>query len=67
MNKVCGNCKHWRKTTNYDSTVVPNDGECSMIHEKVTAEVEYGWDGGIVRGYETEEDFGCNLWKEERQ
>jgi hypothetical protein len=65
MKKECSTCKHWRKTTNYEN--VPNFGDCEKIYEKVEADVEYGWDGGIVRGYETEGDFGCNLWEEERE
>jgi hypothetical protein len=58
---TCGTCKYWKAFTQYEN--VPNTGDCSEISEKVNAEVEYGWDGGFVRAYETEEDFGCNLWK----
>lgn len=61
MAQNCGTCKHWRKVTDYEN--IANDGECSAISEKVTADVKYGWDGGYVVAYETEEDFGCNLWE----
>lgn len=61
MEPQCGSCKFWRKTTNYEGT--PNDGECNKISEKVTADVSYGWDGGYIRGYETEEDFACSLYQ----
>jgi hypothetical protein len=57
----CGTCKYWRKVTHFEN--VPNDGECSEINQKVTADVKYGWDGGYILAYETEEDFCCSLWK----
>jgi hypothetical protein len=55
----CGTCKFWKKTTDYKS--LPEEGTCSEIGEKVTADVHYGWDGGYIRTYETEEDFCCSL------
>jgi hypothetical protein len=59
----CGTCKFWTRSTEYGDSV-PDDGECSTINEKVTADVHYGWDGGYIHAYETEEDFGCVLWQE---
>lgn len=55
----CGTCKYWRKTTNNGDLF--NMGDCNKIMEKVTAEVDYGWDGGVVRTFNTEEDFTCSL------
>lgn len=57
----CGTCKFWHSFTNYEN--VSNIGECNEIKEKVTADVTYGWSGGYIDRYETEEDFGCTLWK----
>lgn len=59
MPNTCGSCKYWRKFTNYDFAV--NTGNCDQISEKVTVDVKYGWEGGYVRAFETEEDFGCTL------
>lgn len=53
LNK-CKTCIHWNKT-NY------SDGLCSEIKEKVYIDVK---GDGYLDYIETEEDFGCTLWKE---
>lgn len=65
MNKCCGSCEFWAKQTDLISPF--NDGICSKIDEKVTAELQTGWDGGYVKSFSTDEDFCCSLWEEKKQ
>lgn len=58
----CKTCKFWTQSSNY--TGIPNEGVCGEIGEKLTVDVKYGWDGGYIVAYETEEDFGCVLWQQ---
>jgi len=60
--KNCGTCKFWTKNTQYYGAS-SNEGKCSELSNKVTIDVRYGWDGGYIAAYETEEDFGCVLWQ----
>lgn len=56
MINICKNCKFW------DS----NDGICDEIKNKIEAELVTGWDGGYVKNFLTDEDFGCVLWEEKK-
>ena len=62
MNK-CKTCIHWEKTTNYDSDIVPNDGICTKILEKLFVSIRFD---GYLNYIETEDDFGCMLWEDKR-
>lgn len=53
---TCTTCEYWKEG-------LYGFGVCSEINSKVEAMVTYGWDGGVVDCYETENDFGCNLHK----
>jgi hypothetical protein len=60
MDKCCGTCKFWTKITNYEN--ITNEGVCKGgISQKLTVHVHYGWDGGSIVAYETEEDFCCSI------
>lgn len=58
----CGTCKYWTKTNDYGGTISA-DGLCSEIENKLTININYGYEGGYIEGYETDECFGCILWK----
>ncbi|WP_028982853.1 hypothetical protein [Sporolactobacillus terrae] len=61
MNEICKTCKYWNpnKFNDYD----PIDGNCEKISDKVEAELITGWDGGYVKNFVTDDDFGCVLWE----
>jgi hypothetical protein len=53
----CENCRHW-KPTGYDY------GECHEMKDKVSVDLITGWEGALLNAFETENDFGCVLFKE---
>ena len=61
---LCKYCIFWSQTTHYDGPY--NEGKCSVIHTKLSITLKTGWDGGFVGYIETEEYFGCTLFKEKK-
>jgi len=59
--KNCKTCKYWEQRTFYVYSGAINDGKCSKIKNKITIELQTGWEGGYVDYIETESDFGCTL------
>ncbi|EST11268.1 hypothetical protein P343_12725 [Sporolactobacillus laevolacticus DSM 442] len=56
MNETCKTCKFWHSDDQYS-------GICEKIMDKVEVELVTGWDGGYVKHFETDNDFGCVLWE----
>ena len=54
MTIFCKDCKYFQKP-NYEYYA----GRCSKITDGITIEISAGWDGGVVKYIEVNDDFSC--------
>ena len=56
----CSECKFWKRETIYNNTHQSIWGKCDGLpNHRMEIEIDAGWDGGVVRDIETDEDWFC--------